>query len=68
LHFFLTHPNKVYSRDQLLDHIWGGAVYIDDRTVDVLLKRLRAKLKPFQYHHLIKTIRGAGYSYEKKEV
>ncbi len=66
LHFFLTHPNKVYSRDQLITHIWGGNVYIDDRTVDVQIKRLRGKLKRYQYHHLIKTVRGAGYIFMKE--
>ena len=61
LHFFLAHPNKAYSRDQLINHIWGGSVYIDDRTVDVQIKRLRSKLKPYHYDKLIKTIRGSGY-------
>lgn len=61
LHFFLAHPNKTYSRDQLINHIWGSNVYIDDRTVDVQIKRLRSKLKPFHYDKLIKTIRSAGY-------
>lgn len=61
LHFFLAHPNKIYSRDQLINHIWGTNVYIDDRTVDVQIKRLRSKLRAYQYEKLIKTIRGSGY-------
>ena len=71
LQFFLTHPDKTYTRDQLITHIWGGNVYVDDRTVDVQIKRLRSQLKPYQYHDLIKTVRGSGYlfsreKYEKK--
>lgn len=61
LHFFMKHPNKTYSRDQLITYIWGGNIYIDDRTVDVQVRRLRDKLKKYDHHHLIKTIRGAGY-------
>lgn len=67
LHFFITHPHKIYSRDQLINHIWGGDVYIDDRTVDVQVKRLRSKLKPYQYHELIKTVRGAGYIFSQDD-
>lgn len=69
LYFFLTHPDKTYTRDQLLTHIWGGEAYIDERTVDVQIKRLRAKLKPFKYQELISTIRGSGYIFfrEKNE-
>ena len=61
LHFFMKHPNKTYSRDQLITYIWGSNVYIDDRTVDVQVRRLRDKLKKYNHHNLIKTIRGAGY-------
>ncbi len=61
LHFFVTHPDKTYSRDQLLNHVWGADVYIDERTVDVQIKRLRAKLKPFGNQNLIQTVRGSGY-------
>src|SRR3990167_1349993 len=61
IHFFMLHPNKKYSRDQLITHIWGRNAYIDERTIDVQMKRLRQKLKPFGYHHHIKTIRNVGY-------
>lgn len=60
-HFLMTHPDKVYSRDQLISHVWGGNIYIDDRTVDVHVKRMRAKLQPYKQQHLIKTVRGVGY-------
>lgn len=61
LHFFMLHPNKIYSRDQLISHIWGRNAYIDERTIDVQIKRLRQKLKPHQYHQRIKTVRNTGY-------
>lgn len=61
LYFFMTHPNRVYTRDQLIDFVWGKTTYIDERTVDVQIRRLRDKLKPYDYHHLISTIRGIGY-------
>jgi len=60
-YFFMTHPNKTYTRDQLIDHIYGRNIYIDDRTIDVQIKRLRDKLKPHHYDTLIKTMRGVGY-------
>ncbi|WP_100623247.1 response regulator [Candidatus Coxiella mudrowiae] len=63
LYFFMKHPNKTYTRDQLITYIWGGNVYLDDRTVDVHILRLRNKLKKHDYHHLIKTIRGTGYQF-----
>ena len=61
IYFFMLHPNKKYSRDQLITHIWGSNVYINERTIDAQIKRLRHKLKPFGYHHRIKTVRNAGY-------
>lgn len=66
LHFFMLHPDKTFTRDQLISHIRGGNVYIDDRTIDVQIRRLRNKLKPYGYHQWIKTVRGSGYyfSYE----
>ncbi|WP_304986073.1 response regulator [Coxiella-like endosymbiont] len=63
LYFFMKHPNKTYTRDQLITYIWGGNVYLDDRTVDVHIRRLRNKLKKHDCHHLIKTIRGTGYQF-----
>lgn len=62
LHFFMTHPNKTYTRDHLINHIYGSSTYIDERAIDVQIRRLRDKLKP-DYHHLIKTIRGMGYQF-----
>ncbi len=63
LHFFLTHKNKVYSRTQLLDHVWGQGVYLEERTVDVHMLRLRKLLKPAQKGQLIVTVRGMGYMF-----
>jgi two-component system phosphate regulon response regulator PhoB len=62
LHFLLTHPGRVYSRAQLLDHVWGDHVYIDERTVDVHVRRLRKALEPTGHDRLIDTVRGAGYA------
>lgn len=61
LHFLLTHPGRVYSRAQLLDHVWGDHVYIEERTVDVHIRRLRKALEPTGRDGLIDTVRGAGY-------
>ena len=47
LHFFMTHPERVYTRAQLLDHVWGGSVYVEERTIDVHIRRLRKTLEPF---------------------
>ena len=61
LHFLLTHPGRIYSRTQLLDHVWGDHVYIEERTVDVHIRRLRKALEPSGHDKLIDTVRGAGY-------
>lgn len=61
LHFFLMHQNRVYSRDQLLSFIWGTQTYIDDRTVDVQIQRLRNRLKPYAYDIYLQTVRSSGY-------
>jgi two-component system phosphate regulon response regulator PhoB len=61
LHFLLTHPGRVYSRTQLLDHVWGDHVYIEARTVDVHIRRLRKALEASGHDKLIDTVRGAGY-------
>jgi two-component system phosphate regulon response regulator PhoB len=61
LHFLLTHPGRVYSRTQLLDQVWGDHVYIEERTVDVHIRRLRKSLEPSGHDRLIDTVRGAGY-------
>jgi len=61
LHFFMTHTERVHSRTQLLDRVWGDHVFIEERTVDVHVKRLREALTPVQCATLIETVRGAGY-------
>ena len=61
LQFLLTHPGRVYSRSQLLDQVWGDHVYIEERTVDVHIRRLRTALEPSGHDKLIDTVRGAGY-------
>jgi len=61
LHFLMTHPERVHSRSQLLDRVWGDHVFIEERTVDVHVKRLRDALSVAQCAHLIETVRGAGY-------
>ena len=61
LHFFMTHPERVHSRTQLLDRVWGDHVFIEERTVDVHVKRLREALQPVGCARLVETVRGAGY-------
>ncbi len=61
LHFLMTHPERVHSRPQLLDRVWGDHVFIEERTVDVHIKRLRESLQAVQRSNLIETVRGAGY-------
>ena len=61
LHFLMTHPERVHSRAQLLDRVWGDHVFIEERTVDVHIKRLREALAPVHCSHLVETVRGAGY-------
>lgn len=63
LHFFMSHANRVYSRNQLLDFVWGGSSEIEDRTIDVHIRRLRKALEPYQLDTLIETIRGSGYRF-----
>ncbi|MGO2019683.1 phosphate regulon transcriptional regulator PhoB [Psychrobacter sp.] len=63
LAFFMSHPERAYTRTQLLDQVWGGNVYIEDRTVDVHIKRLRTLLRPHQCDTLIQTVRGIGYRF-----
>ena len=63
LHFFMTHPERVYTRTQLLDHVWGGNVYVEERTVDVHIRRLRKALEPFGLDNMVQTVRGAGYRF-----
>lgn len=61
LHFLMTHPERVHSRAQLLDQVWGDHVFVEERTVDVHIRRLRSALEPSQHDRLIQTVRGSGY-------
>lgn len=63
LYFFMTHAERVYSRAQLLDHVWGGSVYVEERTVDVHIRRLRKTLEPWQLDDMVQTVRGSGYRF-----
>ncbi len=65
LQFFMTHPERVHSRTSLLDQVWGSDVYIEERTVDVHIKRLRAALAPMDCDRFIETVRGSGYRITK---
>ena len=67
LHFFITHPERVYTRGQLLDQVWGQNVYVEERTVDVHIRRLRKTLEPYNYSHLIQTVRSVGYRFSTKK-
>ena len=66
LHFLMTHPERVHSRAQLLDRVWGDHVFIEERTVDVHVKRLREALSPVQCARMIDTVRGAGYRFTQQ--
>ena len=61
LHFLMTHPERVHSRTQLLDQVWGDHVFVEERTVDVHIRRLRKALEPSRHDGLIQTVRGSGY-------
>jgi two-component system phosphate regulon response regulator PhoB len=61
LHFLMTHPERVHSRTQLLDQVWGDHVFVEERTVDVHIRRLRKALEPSGQDRLIETVRGSGY-------
>lgn len=63
LHFFMTHPERVYSRSQLLDQVWGDHVFVEERTVDVHIRRLRQALEPSGLSGLVQTVRGSGYRF-----
>jgi two-component system phosphate regulon response regulator PhoB len=67
LEFFLTHPDRVYSRTQLLDQVWGRHTFIEERTVDVHIRRLRKLLSEFGLENLIQTVRGFGYRFSTEE-
>ena len=63
LHFFISHPERVYSRSQLLGRVWSENVNVEERTVDVHIRRLRKTLEPYGYHHYIQTVRSVGYRF-----
>lgn len=63
LQFFLTHQERVYSRDQILDYVWGGNIYLDERTVDVHIRRLRKAISVAGHENYVQTVRGAGYRF-----
>ncbi|KMQ83368.1 phosphate regulon transcriptional regulatory protein [Lasius niger] len=66
LHFFMTHPERVYSREQLLNHVWGTNVYVEDRTVDVHIRRLRKALETSGHDKMVQTVRGTGYQFSTR--
>ena len=66
LHFFVSHPDRVYTREQVLDRVWGRNVYVEERTVDVHIRRLRKALEPSGCDGLIQTVRGTGYRFSEK--
>ena len=65
LHFFMTHAERVHSRAQLLDQVWGDHVFVEERTVDVHIRRLRKALEPTGHDRLIETVRGSGYRFSR---
>jgi two-component system phosphate regulon response regulator PhoB len=67
LHFFMTNPDRVYSREQLLDHVWGRGIFVEERTVDVHIRRLRKALAAQSYDRFIQTVRGAGYRFSTRD-
>jgi two-component system phosphate regulon response regulator PhoB len=66
LRFLMSHPERVYSRAQLLDNVWGANVYVEERTVDVHIRRLRKALTPTGHENLIQTVRGSGYRFSEQ--
>jgi two-component system phosphate regulon response regulator PhoB len=66
LHFFMSHRERVFTRGQLLDQVWGTNVYIEERTVDVHIRRLRKALEPTGKDKLLQTVRGAGYRFSER--
>lgn len=67
LHFFMTHPNRIYSRRQLLDLVWGDHIFVEERTIDVHIRRLRRGLESVGLEHLVQTVRGSGYQFSPDE-
>ena len=67
LHFLMTHPERVHSRVQLLDQVWGDHVFVEERTVDVHIRRLRSALEPSKHDGLVQTVRGSGYRFSTQQ-
>jgi len=67
LHFLMTHPERVHSRAQLLDQVWGDHVFVEERTVDVHIRRLRSALEPSNHDGLVQTVRGSGYRFSTQQ-
>ena len=67
LHFLMTHPERVHSRAQLLDQVWGDHVFVEERTVDVHIRRLRSALEPSKHDGLVQTVRGSGYRFSTQQ-
>jgi two-component system phosphate regulon response regulator PhoB len=63
----MTHPERVFTRGQLLDRVWGGNTYVEERTVDVHIRRLRKALEPYQLDRLVQTVRGSGYRFSARD-
>lgn len=66
LHFFMANQERVFTRGQLLDRVWGSHVYVEERTVDVHIRRLRKALTPHGHEHLIQTVHGTGYRFSRE--
>ena len=67
LHYFMSHTDRVFSRAQLLDQVWGSQVYVEERTVDVHIRRLRKQLQPFNLDTLLQTVHGSGYRFSRQK-
>ncbi|MBI5612103.1 MAG: phosphate regulon transcriptional regulator PhoB [Gammaproteobacteria bacterium] len=67
LHFFMTHPERVHSRERLLNDVWGNNVYVEERTIDVHIRRLRKALTASGHDRLVQTVRGAGYRFSSQD-
>jgi two-component system phosphate regulon response regulator PhoB len=66
LHYFMSHPDRVFSRAQLLDQVWGAQVYVEERTVDVHIRRLRKNLEQYHLDNLVQTVHGRGYRFSRQ--
>ena len=66
LHYFMSHTDRVFTRAQLLDQVWGSQVYVEERTVDVHIRRLRKQLEPFDMDTLLQTVHGSGYRFSRQ--